>query len=156
MATKDTYLAVFIIVLSICAYAVSYPYPYNSAYFPRFIIILLGFLGAIMLVKELKKGKPAPQIKKTATPESRAGISSWRQSAPYKVILMAASSIVYLILIDNVGFFVTTLFYLLVMVRLLGVRSFRTNAISTVVVVFFIYLIFGMFLKVPFPEGLLF
>ena len=156
MVTKDTYLAVFIILISIAAYIVSYPYPYNSSYFPRFIILLLGLLGAALLVKELRKGKTAQQIEQRKELASAEKIFSWNRSAPYKVILMAGSSIVYLIVLDQVGFFVTTLIYLPIMIRLLGVRKIRTIGISTCGVVFFIYLIFGMFLRVPFPEGLLF
>lgn len=156
MVTKDTYLSIFIIIFSVAAYVVSLPYPYNSAYFPRFIIIMMGLLGVSLLVKEVRARKRTQMAERIRTSASDTSLPFWRQAAFIKVTLMIAASILYVIVLDNVGFFSTTLVYLPVMIRLLGVKKVGTIVISTGGVVFFIYLIFGMFLRVPFPEGLLF
>ena len=69
---------------------------------------------------------------------------------------MVIYSMVYLLVINWVGFFSTTIVSIPIMVWLLGVRKKSTIIIGTGIVVVFIYLVFRVFLKVPFPEGLLF
>jgi hypothetical protein len=150
MLTKDTYLAIFIVLFSIGAYLATLSYPYQSAYFPRFILMLLGGLGCALFVKEIRKKKPSAPEKDADKP------SIWQNSAFVKVSLMVVYSVVYLLGVSYVGFFSTSIVGIPVMIRLLGVKKPSTIIISTGIVVFFIFLIFRLFLKVPFPEGLLF
>ena len=153
MFTKNIYLTLIVILFSIGAYVGTLSYPRESAYFPRFIIGLLGFLGCFLLTKEVYKW-----VKKTDLPKADSGETTpiWNQPAYRKVAMMIASSVIYLLILSKVGFFITTFAYLPVMIWLLGIKKPATIAFSTGFVVFFIFLIFRMFLKVPFPEGLLF
>ncbi len=153
MFTKDIYLALIIILFSIGAYVGSLSYPHESAYFPRFIIALLGFLGCFLLAKEIYTRVNTSDIPKAASGETTP---IWNQSAFRKVAMMIASSVIFLVVLSKVGFFITTFAYLPVMIWLLGIKKPATIAFSTGFVVFFIFLIFRIFLKVPFPEGLLF
>jgi len=150
MLTKDSYLAIVIILFSIVVYLGSLSYPHESAYFPRFIIILLGVLGGVLFVREfLKKSGPAIDKKNRST-------SIFQNQAFFKVSLMIFSSVIYLLIMNWVGFFSITIVYLPVMIRLMGVKKPSTIFISTGIVLSLIFLIFRAFLKVPFPEGLLF
>ena len=150
MLTKDSYLAIVIILFSIVVYLGSLSYPHESAYFPRFIIILLGVLGGALFVKEfLKKSGPAIDKKKGST-------SIFQNPAFFKVSLMIFSTVIYLLIMNWVGFFSITIVYLPVMIWLMGVKKPSTIFLSTGIVLFFVLLIFRGFLKVPFPEGLLF
>ena len=150
MLTKDTYLAIAIVVFSIVVLLGTLSYPYQSAYFPRFILILLGGLGCALFVKEIKKKKPPTSEKN----EDRAPF--FQNPAFIKVSLMIVYSVVYMLAISYIGFFSTTIVAIPIMIWLLGVRKPSTIIISTGIVVFFIYLIFDIFLRVPFPEGFLF
>ena len=156
MLTKDLYLALGIILFSIVSYIGSLPYPDNSAYFPRFIIFLIGFFGFLLLIKEIKKNKTPVSAENSEKASSNDGIPFFRKAAFLKVSLMIVASFIYLLAIDQIGFFSSALVYLPVMIWVLGVRKIRTIVTATLVVVFFIYLIFSIFLKVPFPEGILF
>lgn len=149
MLTKDAYLAIAIVVFSIAVLLSTLSYPYQSAYFPRFILVLLGGLGCALFVKEIKKRKPQSARKDGDQPPV------FQNPAFIKVSMMIVYSVVYLLAIDYVGFFTTTIVSIPIMIWLLGVKKPSTIIISTGVVVFFIYLIFDIFLKVPFPEGLL-
>jgi len=150
MLTKDAYLAIAIVVFSIAVLVSTLSYPYQSAYFPRFILMLLGGLGGALFVKEIRKKKPS------ASPKNGGQPSVFQNPAFVKASMMIIYSVVYLVAISYVGFFTTTIIAIPMMIWLLGVKKPSTIMISTVVVVFFIYLIFDIFLKVPFPEGLLF
>ena len=153
MLTKNMGLAVFIILFSIATYAGAISYPHQSAYFPRFIIIFMGFLGCVMMVQEIKKRVKTFEQAQTDTENSG---SVWRGRAFRKVSMMIVYSVIYILILSKVGFFSTALVYLPVMMWLLGIKKPSTIIFSTGIVVFFIFLIFRIFLKVPFPEGLLF
>ena len=153
MLTKDMYLGLFIILFSIVVYVGTLSYPHESAYFARFILFLLAFLGCTLLVKEIRRQISSAGLLKADQGET---VLLWNQPAFRKVAMMIAFSVIFLLILTKVGFFVTTLFYLPVMIWMLGIKKRTTIALSTGVVVFFIFLIFRVFLKVPFPEGLLF
>lgn len=155
MPTRDFYLAVVILLVAIVSFITTLSYPYQSAYFPRYIVVLLGFLGGVILVREIRKGlKTAPVESKPGT-ETGAGVPFFRQPAVVKVALMICSAVIYLLAVDRLGFFESTLLYLPLMIWALGVRKVRTIVLAPLLVVFFIYLIFAVFLRVPFPEGIL-
>ena len=156
MATKDLYMGVFLILLSILAYIETLAYPMESAYFPRFIIILLLLLGGVVLVKEvfiIRKNREENSPEALPTTE---GTVFWKTPAFRKVSMMIFSSLVYMAVMEQIGFFVTTLIYLPIMMKLLGIKKLRTIILSTGIVVFFIYVIFVSFLNVPFPDGMTF
>ena len=102
MLTKNMGLAVFIILFSIAAYAGSISYPHPSAYFPRFIIIFMGCLGCIMMIQEIRnRVKTLDREQADAGPSgSPAGAQAVR-----KVVMMIVSSVVFLLILSEVGFF---------------------------------------------------
>ena len=70
--------------------------------------------------------------------------------------MMIVASVIYLLVINWAGFFSSALVYMPIMMWVLGMRKIRTIITATLGVVFFISLRFNIFLKVPFPEGILF
>jgi hypothetical protein len=145
-----------LLVFSLLAYLEALSYPYRSSYFPRIIIILIGLMACTLLTKsirEWRKQKKAPLYQR---PEKDEGLPIWKQEMARKVLLMTTGSIFYLAILNLLGFFATSIVYLPVMIWLLGFRKVKTIAISTFVVLVFIYLIFVTFLKVPLPEGMAF
>lgn len=156
MWKRDLYAAIFLLLLSVMAFLETLSYPYESAYFPRIIIFLLALMGCGLLGKTLYARH---KERGAGGPEKQEGVESlplWKQPVPRKVALMIVCSMIYLIILSSVGFFATTLVYLPVMCWMLGIRKPKTIALSTFFVVFFIYLIFGAFLKVPLPSGIAF
>lgn len=152
--TKDLYLGGVLILLSVLCYIESLSYPYQSAYFPRFIILLLAFLGIAAVVKEIITYGKSIGREPDQSLSADEKIAVWRMPKVRKVAMMIFSSLAYMVVMNYVGFFVTTAAYLPVMMRLLGIRRLRTIFVSTFVVVFVIYMIFVAFLNVPFPEGI--
>jgi hypothetical protein len=154
MLSKDMCLGIFLILLAIAAYLETLSYPINSAYFPRFIIVLLALLGVATVLKEIIQREMSKDInQKEALPKDEK-VALWVTPKVKKVSVMVFSSLVYMVVMNYVGFFVTTSVYLPIMIRLLGIRKLRTIFLSSFLVVFFIYLIFVVFLHVPFPDGI--
>ena len=68
--------------------------------------------------------------------------------------LVIALSAIYVILIDIIGFFVTTAVYLFV--TMLALKSnIKWSIIVSILFPIFLYLVFVSFLKVPVPRGFL-
>ena len=65
-----------------------------------------------------------------------------------------ALSAVYVILIDIIGFFVTTAIYLFVTMVILK-SNIKWSIVVSIVFPIFLYLVFVSFLKVPVPRGFL-
>jgi putative tricarboxylic transport membrane protein len=154
MGREDSYVAIFLLVFCGLAYGVSYPYPHASAYFPHIIILLLAIMSGALLAKSILEGRKEKIAGDRTT--GVKGPSFWKRESIRKVILMLAVFIFYLLVMSSIGFYLTTLVYLPVMIWLLGVRKIKVVAFSTVFVLIFIYLVFSAFLKVPIPEGILF
>jgi len=154
MGRRNFYVAVILLIFCGLAYWEAYSYPHESAYFPRIIILLLAAMSSVLLVKSILEGRR----EKVAgnRPRGVEGPSFWKNEVFRKVILMIAVSIIYLLIMSSVGFYLTTLVYLPVMTWLLGVRKIKVITLSTVFVLFFIYLVFSAFLRVPIPEGIAF
>ncbi len=156
MWKKDIYAVIFLFAVCLLAYWEALPYPYQSAYFPRIIIGLLALMTCALLGKSILAGRKEKREGFHVPQERGERLPIWKQQVVRKVVLMIVASAIYLVVLSFMGFFVTTLVYLPVMIRLLGVRKLVTIALSTSVVVFFIYLVFRAFLNVPLPEGLVF
>lgn len=74
-----------------------------------------------------------------------------------KAILTIISFIIYILVINWLGFYLTSSLYLCSQLFLLGERKLSKIIIITlVVVVLFIYPIFNIWMKTPFPVGILF
>jgi putative tricarboxylic transport membrane protein len=154
MGRRDSYVAIFILVSCGLAYWEAYSYPYESAYFPRIIILLLAIMSCALLGKSILEGR-RENVREDRPPGVKS-ISFWEREAARKVILMIAVSFIYLLIMSSVGFYLTTLVYLPLMIWLLGVRKIRVITLSAVLVLIFIYLVFSAFLKIPIPEGIAF
>jgi hypothetical protein len=155
MISKDLYLGIFLIFLSLFAYIESRSYPVDSRYFPQFIILIIALLGFATLIKELKSFFKRREVDRTGEGSDNGKIAFWRMPSVQKVSMMIISSLIYMVIMGYVGFFVTTTVYLPIMMLLLGIRKARTIVLSTGIVVVLIYLVFMKFLSVPFPEGIL-
>jgi len=155
MVKTDFYVAIVLLAFCGLAYGEAYFYPHASAYFPRMIIFLLAGMSCALLAKsllEVRKEKAAVH----RLPGAMEAPSFWKKEVFRKVFLMIAVSTVYLLIMSSIGFYLTTLAYLPVMIWLLGVRKPRVIVLSTVFVLIFIYLVFSAFLRVPIPEGIAF
>lgn len=78
------------------------------------------------------------------------------QGAKMRVLSMSVTLAIYIFLIDILGYYVATVFFLLTEFRLVGVRSWLLNVILTVAVTAVFYIIFAVCCSLVFPKGILF
>ncbi|MDC7235399.1 MAG: tripartite tricarboxylate transporter TctB family protein [Spirochaetales bacterium] len=114
---------------------------YGPNVFPQAMAILL-FITSILLMVNAVRGNSQTDLEGIhLTGLIRSGIT-------------VGISIIYLILMQFLGFFLSTVIFLYVMMTYLGQKGQLKRIISTLAVSVVIYAIFNNFLKIPMPEGL--
>ena len=115
---------------------------YGPNVFPQFLAVML-FITSILLIVNAVKGKSQTDLEGINFPGLiRTGIT-------------VGISIIYLVAMQFLGFLISTLIFLLVMIRYLGQKNKLTLIISSVSVSIIVYAIFKDFLKIPLPTGFL-
>lgn len=131
-------LAALVFIFFVCFFLkVSFSYPGGTAWWPQVLLGLLFLFCFILLIK------PGKTVSATSLPKHR-------------LILQVGASVTYLCCINILGYFVSTLGFLLFMPPMLGIRKKKLILVSSALVFGFVYLIFWRFLKVPLPRGVLF
>lgn len=118
-----------------------------SHVYPLTIIYLLGFLVVAMLVINL------------FIPGAAATVKPFANTKKLRLMGVAVSSVVYIVSIQQLGFYFTSVIYLFLFTWILGGRSKKARDILTsagvsLAVMILIYLGFNLFLKVPTPAGI--
>jgi glycerol uptake facilitator-like aquaporin len=115
---------------------------YGPNFFPQLMASLL-FITSILLIVNAFRGKSQTDLE-------GIHLSGLIRSGASVVI-----SIIYLIIMQFLGFFTATLIFLYVMMTYLGQKGQLKRIISTLAVSVVIYAIFNNFLKIPMPMGIL-
>ena len=119
---------------------------YGPAWFPGLIAIGLIVCGALLVVERLRAAAPEPLVV----------LPDWtRRSRPVaSVVSVIAGLVLYVFVVDDIGFHITATALLLVWSRLLG-ASWRFAVPVALAATLVIQLSFYKLLKVPLPWGLL-
>jgi hypothetical protein len=140
--------------------------PIGPAYFPRFIVLSVAALTAALLVISLRDMRrqagvepsgPEPRtIQETALDGDRAAEEDLPPPFSYpRMTAVLALSIVYVLLLGTLGYFLATLTYVVVLLLLLRVRNPAAIGGSALGAPLVLQTLFGKLLSVPLPGGLL-
>lgn len=115
--------------------------PEDTQGYPRFMLGIMTTLAILLIIKSFIKSED----------------QSWKDLFGYiqwkRFLYVFIFSLLYLVLINKMGFFITTVGYLLIMMIFLkGSRSLILISIPSFTLL--LYLIFRVFLKVPLPTGI--
>lgn len=115
----------------------------GPGFLPRLLACGLMGTGLILAVRGIRPGaaiqEPVPW------PDARG----WR-----RVGLMIGSLSVALLVLDKLGFLITTTAFMLVVIYGLGSRSWRTLVSMPLVAAIGLYVVFAVWLQVPLPRGI--
>ena len=128
--------------------AIKFPYFLEGVPGPGFLPVWIssGIIGAglVLAVKGIRP-RLAPQ----------EGIT-WPEAAGWRRVgLMLGALAVSLLLLEMLGFMLTTTLFMAVVVFGLGVRSWRMLASVPLLSAVGLYVIFAVWLRVPLPKGIL-
>lgn len=141
----DIGVGVVSFLIGLAAMLFSIGMPGRASMFPRVVAVLFMIIGlCLMAVSILRISHKEESKKEELTFDLFRG--------PLVVLFML---LVYVVAMPKVGFYVTTLAMLIVYMRVLGIRSWKTILIVTVIVMLFIFGLFTLGLNIPLPTGIL-
>jgi len=134
--------------IAILVGAANFPYFVEGVpgpgFLPRWISFGIIGTGLVLTAQAFRHSLvPAQEI---AWPNA----TGWR-----RVALMVGAMAVSLLLLEILGFVVTTALFMVVVVFCLGVRSWRTLVLVPPLSAIGLYAIFALWLRVPLPKGIL-
>ena len=146
MRKYDKFLTIGLFILEAFYFILIKQLPPKAARYPYFVLGLMVFLTLLLAIHTFL-------IKPKNTEENKEE-DQFKGNLYGQFFLVIALSAVYVILIDIIGFFVTTAVYLFV--TMLALKSnIKWSIIVSILFPIFLYLIFVSFLKVPVPRGFL-
>jgi len=146
MRKYDKFLTIGLFILEAFYFILIKQLPPKAARYPYFVLGLMVFLTLPLAIHTFL-------IKPKNTEENKEE-DQFKGNLYGQFFLVIALSAVYVILIDIIGFFVTTAVYLFV--TMLALKSnIKWSIIVSILFPIFLYLIFVSFLKVPVPRGFL-
>lgn len=139
------------VIFTVYFYYSSRLLPWESTIFPRIIMVLLSILliwdisGTILewrkAIKSAEKGAEEPPL--------------W-QKGYFRGLVVFLGTLAYVIIMQYLGFGVSTLIFLASMAFYLGIRDIKYFSLFVVIVFIAIYGTFILWLKTPLPRGIFF
>ena len=146
MRKYDKFLTIGLFILEAFYFLLIKQLPPKAARYPYFVLGLMVFLTLLLAINTfIIKPKDAEEDKEE---------DQFKGNLYGQFFLIMALSAIYVILIDIIGFFVTTAIYLFVTMIVLK-SNIKWNIVVSIVFPIFLYLVFVLFLKVPVPRGFL-
>lgn len=145
MRKYDKFLTIGLFILEAFYFLLIKQLPPKAARYPYFVLSLMVFLTLLLAINTFL-------IKPKNTEDKEE--DQFKGNLYGQFFLIMALSAVYVILIDIIGFFVTTAIYLFVTMVALK-SSVKWSIVVSILFPIFLYLIFVSFLKVPVPKGFL-
>ena len=146
MRKYDKFLTIGLFILEAFYFLLIKQLPPKAARYPYFVLGLMVFLTLLLAINTFL-------IKPKNTEENKEE-DQFKGNLYGQFFLVIALSAVYVILIDIIGFFVTTAIYLFVTMVILK-SNIKWSIVVSIVFSIFLYLVFVSFLKVPVPRGFL-
>ena len=145
MRKYDKFLTIGLFILEAFYFLLIKQLPPKAARYPYFVLGLMVFLTLLLAINTFL-------IKPKNTEDKEE--DQFKGNLYGQFFLIMALSAVYVLLIDIIGFFVTTAIYLFVTMVTLK-SSIKWSIVVSILFPVFLYLIFVSFLKVPVPKGFL-
>lgn len=128
----------------------------GPAVFPLILGAVLLVLAAWQLIRAfLRPGENRGVMSKGAGVRSLLSLLMSNR-AEAKVFYLTAMLILYVLMMQGIGFFVSTFLLVILSSRLMEAKGWGKPIILSAGVVLFCYLLFEVWLKLPFPRGILF
>ena len=150
---QDVYSGIVLLLITAIFYWQTFDLPDRAALFPEFILYVLMFFSVAIIVNGIRKTKKERDGEEVAQTDDEERVTLSKIKMP---LLMLSILVVYLIVLDIVGFFVTTSLLIALVLYILKVRKPLTYILTIVGVGLFIYVLFVYFLNVNLPQGILF
>jgi putative tricarboxylic transport membrane protein len=124
--------------------------------FPLIVGVTLVILAAWQLLHSFWKLKPSAGREKGGEAVTSAREYLHRNKGETKALLMIAVFVIYLLMVQWVGFFVSNSLFVVISSRLMKEKGWRGPIALSAGINLFCYVMFEIWLKLSFPRGILF
>lgn len=145
-----SHISVFIFAVATYIFTLILPSPLSvgggdvgSYFFPKVIIFVILTLNSLSLIGLIKKGKKVVCNSSVKQPPNKKGY--------YKVAVLISLMVVYIAMLPLVGYVVSTLFLLVLMMLIYNVVSYKLFVFIPIGVVSILFFVFESFLRIPLP-----
>ena len=148
MKMKKSDIGVVIVFYAICAFFYSQTIQLKSSIqtYPKFITIVLFGLTTLYVIQMIVRAR------QYGVADAKEEFKDFQAKQFFVCLIL---TILYLLAVNYIGFYVSTLVFLVASLLFLRVKPLPT-AIATVAILLLVYLAFTLFLKVKLPRGILF
>jgi putative tricarboxylic transport membrane protein len=150
MAIRDSIIGVISLVFAAFVFCATLDFPSleggypGPALFPRILSLLFALCGLVLIFQDVKADR--------SNMDRKAFFPGW--AATWNAISVIAVVVLYMLVVDILGFILTALILFSVLMKKLGVGVLRSLVLSFAVTIG-IYLLFNKMLMVPLPWGLI-
>jgi len=123
----------------------SWDYPFISALYPRMLLACGFVLSGIKVVLMLRSKSKEKGVDRTA-------VTVETSPNPKRMWIYLGSGILYILLMPDLGFILSSLVILIILLTLFGIKLKTTLSVA-VGTSLALYLIFVIFLGIPMPKG---
>jgi putative tricarboxylic transport membrane protein len=152
--------AVILFGAAFVAYSTRYPLDTwqnpGPAVFPMILGTVLTILGAWQLMRAFWSGRKHHRRKKHREAGPSLAESALENSGDGKAIRMIALFIIYLLIMQQIGFFVSSFLFAIFISRLAGASGWGKPVLLSAGLTLFCYILFEVWLKLSFPRGIFF
>lgn len=141
----DIAVGIVSIIVGITAFVLAMPFPGRASLFPKLVSVLFCILGGGLVAVSFRKLV-------SGTESTKPVLSLETFKWPALVFFFLG---VYVLVMQNIGFYVTTPIMLVVSMRIMGIKSVKTIVFATIAMMLFVFLLFTVALGIPLPEGIL-
>lgn len=147
---KELFFAIAITVISAILFFISFTYPAKSSDFPKFLCGLMLLFSILILLKAVRSHT-------TAQKSDNAGENDEKIITTLKVpAIIFSLTIAYVVGIIYIGYFVSSVVFLITMMSIFGKQKLLTKIIATLLFLIVVYVFFVSFLGLRLSQGLLF
>lgn len=153
MGKKDIFFLLILLAAMVTGFVISLDYPYRARFFPMIIISLCGILILVELVRAFITGIKAGSAESGDQEDAEAMSTNSRQAQRFLLTLAWVGG--FALLLWLFGFFVGLPLFIFAYVKMHG-EKWRWAIILPATMFVIVYVGFGLLLKSPLYEGLLF
>lgn len=132
--------------------------------YPRMVSALLVLLGSISLLRPLRDLRNTSRGNHTTNKDSKSGQTNKTPKESFlkgfllrnRVLCSFVLFILYYVAINVVGYYVSTVVFLIVFMLFLGLKSYMWIFVATTGFLLFVYSFFSWWMHLPIPHGFLF
>ena len=145
MKNANRVISIFLVLIVIFLYFQSFSCSNEAMLLPRLLLILIAFLSILLFVKS--GGKKARRKDNKEESSKEVFLSN--------LLVTVLATIVSILSLSSLGFYTSTIIFLAFIFYYTGFTKKRLIALTTVVFVGFLYIIFTLWLNIPLPHEIL-